>query len=125
MDCSKFRAYLTPYMVLVPDLTAEEVQDLSDRLEGAEAMSTESDLDSLQNYRLWNEAVEFGHHHSHVLFPIIGAVGALDGFVDKVKKWLATRPDDRIVKIYAPDNRIVLVAKRGKVIETEPDEIYS
>jgi hypothetical protein len=111
--------------VLVADLTADEVQDLSDRLDTAQPMSTESDLDHLQNYWRWNEVVDFGHHHSHVLFPYIGAVGksALDVVVDKVKKLLATRPDDRIAKIYGGDGRVVLVAKRAK-LETEPDEIY-
>jgi hypothetical protein len=46
-----------------------------------------------------------------VLLPIAGAIGksVLDLIVDRVKKWLAQRPEERTVDTYGSDGTVVSV----------------
>jgi hypothetical protein len=55
-----------------------------------------------------------------LLVPIAGAIdkNALDVLVDRAKYCLATRPRDRKVEIYAPDNKGVRIVQTGKEIRT-------
>jgi hypothetical protein len=68
------------------------------------------------------QLVEFYLKHSSVILPIAGAVGksALDVLADRVRKWLESRPEDeeRAVRIFGPDNKVVTVVKMGKEIRT-------
>ena len=38
---------------------------------------------------------------------------------DRVKDWLANRPEDRTVKIYGPGETVVSVVKVGKNVTTK------
>jgi len=54
------------------------------------------------------------------LLPVAGAIGKsiLDVIVDRVKIWLAKRPEDRKIEIYGPDGTVVSVVKTGATIQT-------
>jgi hypothetical protein len=115
------------YVVRAFALTADEVKDLRLIL-GTNATTvglvTEPD-DAYNALSLVWVPVEFGLKHSgSVLLPIAGAIGksALDLPVDRVKEWLATRPGNRRVEIYGPDNQVVRIVKNGEEIRTSSVE---
>jgi hypothetical protein len=60
------------------------------------------------------------HIQAKYLLPIAGAIGKsiLDVIVDRVKGWLARRPEDRTVEIFGPDDTVVTVVKLGKKVSS-------
>jgi hypothetical protein len=66
----------------------------------------------------------WGYYAFHVvaisLLPIAGAIGktVLDLIEDRVKNWLARRPEDRTVEIFGPDDTVISVVKVGNSVST-------
>lgn len=119
MDPSESRK-LYPYRVLTTDLTGYEIKDLIYHLDPDATDSESFRREYWGDAHVVKELFEFGLKHSTVLLPIAGAIGksALDALVERVQKWLATRPEDRTVEIYGPDKKVVRIVKTGKEIRT-------
>jgi hypothetical protein len=123
MDYREFRK-LYPYIVVAHDLNADEIRVLAHDLNAIDLNVMYGMLHDLGRQvhgdLTMKEVVEFGRQHSHVLLPLAGAVGqkVLDALVERVKTWLATRPEDRTVQILGPDDEVVGIVKTGKKIQT-------
>ena len=123
MDNDEFR-------VVTFELTDVEIQKLSDHLDADATHIREPE--QLRDDVLYSElpnllrVIEFGLKQSSVLHPVAGAVGksALDVVVDRVKKWLEKRREDRQVVILGPDGQRVRIVKTGKEIRSMTEAEY-
>jgi hypothetical protein len=104
------------YEVFTYYLTTDEIRDLSYHLD-----PKAEDLNQLLSAPARMVRAVSLVLNSRVLLPVAGAIGksALDVLVDRVKNWLATRPEDRTVQIFGPDDEIVRIVKTGKEIRRE------